>query len=298
MTPGQEVSAWRPPVPGLVEVLHARFTEHRYPMHVHDSWTLLIVDDGAVRYELDRHRRGTPLGTVSLLPPHVPHNGAPATAEGFRKRVLYLDTTQLDTSLTGPAVDGPDITDPLLRDRIGRLHTALAHPGEELEAESRLALVAARLHTHLRPDPPDQPPPPRGLAHDLRDLLDADLLTPPTLAEAGGLLHAHPTALVRAFSSAFGIPPHQYLTARRIDRARRLLLAGQPPAEVATAVGFHDQPHLNRHFRRFLGTTPGRFARPPGSPCPPGQPVRADLTPPSGQTSFAPASPDAHPSRS
>ncbi|MFB9368191.1 AraC family transcriptional regulator [Kitasatospora albolonga] len=301
MTPGQEVSAWRPPVPGLVEVLHARFTEHRYPMHVHDSWTLLIVDDGAVQYELDRHRRGTPLGTVSLLPPHVPHNGAPATAEGFRKRVLYLDTTQLDTSLTGPAVDGPDITDPLLRDRIGRLHTALARPGEELEAESRLALIAGRLRTHLRPDAPEGAPPPRGLAQDLRDLLDADLLAPPTLAEAGRLLHAHPTHLVRAFGAAFGIPPHQYLTARRIDRARRLLLAGQPPAEVATAVGFHDQPHLNRHFRRFLGTTPGRFTRPAGPDCPPGQPVRADLALPAGQTfpatSTSPTGPAAQTSR-
>jgi AraC-like DNA-binding protein len=32
-----------------------------------------------------------------------------------------------------------------------------------------------------------------------------------------------------------------------------------PPAEVATAAGFHDQPHLTRHFRRVTGTTPGRF---------------------------------------
>ncbi|MFJ8042823.1 AraC family transcriptional regulator [Kitasatospora sp. NPDC096147] len=282
MTPAQEtqqVTAWRPPVPGLVEVLHARFTEHRYPMHVHDSWTLLIVDDGAVRYELDRHRRGTPLGTVSLLPPHVPHNGAPATAEGFRKRVLYLDTTQLDTTLIGPAVDAPDLADPLLRDRIARLHTALTLPGEEWEAESRLALVAERLRTHLRPGAPVAPAP-RTLAHDLRDLLDAALPAPPTLAEAGRLLHAHPTHLVRAFGAAFGIPPHQYLTARRIDRARRLLLAGQPPAAVATAVGFHDQPHLNRHFRRFLGTTPGRFARS-------GPPLRAELPGPTGQTSPA-----------
>ncbi|WP_037826083.1 AraC family ligand binding domain-containing protein, partial [Streptomyces sp. NRRL S-1896] len=149
--PRQEVSAWRPAVPGVVEVFHARFTEHAYPMHVHDAWTLLIVDDGAVRYDLDRHERGTPDGTVSLLPPQVPHNGSPATSGGFRKRVLYLDMTQLDASLIGPAVDTPDLADPLLRSRVGQLHTVLADPDGALEAESRLAFVGERLRGHLRP---------------------------------------------------------------------------------------------------------------------------------------------------
>jgi AraC-like DNA-binding protein len=44
-----------------------------------------------------------------------------------------------------------------------------------------------------------------------------------------------------------------------VDLARRLVLGGMPPAQVATAAGFHDQPHLTRHFRRVTGTTPGRF---------------------------------------
>ena len=61
---------------------------------------------------------------------------------------------------------------------------------------------------------------------------------------------------------AFGIAPHQYLTSRRVDRARRLLLDGRPPGEVAALTGFHDQSHLTRHFRRLVGVTPGRYARP------------------------------------
>ncbi|GLW58423.1 AraC family transcriptional regulator [Kitasatospora phosalacinea] len=258
-TPPEETTAWRPRVPGVVEVFHAHFTAHRYPMHVHDSWTLLIVDDGAVRYDLDRHHRGTPRDTVSLLPPHVPHNGSPATEDGFRKRVVYLELDRLGSELIGPAVDGPDLADPLLHRRVGQLHTVLGAPGEELEAESRLALIAERLHRHLRPRATAAPPAP-GLAQGLRDLLDARLTERTTLDDAAHRLHAHPAHLVRTFTAAFGLPPHQYLTARRIDRARRLLLDGHPPAAVATTLGFHDQSHLNRHFRRIVGTTPGRFA--------------------------------------
>lgn len=261
MAEAQETSAWRPPVAGVVEVFHAHFTEHAYPMHVHDAWTLLIVDDGAVRYDLGRSEHGTPVGTVSLLPPQVPHNGSPATPHGFRKRVLYLDMTRLDARFIGPAVDSPDLADPLLRTRVGQLHQALARPGDELEAESRLALVGERLRAHLRPRPvPAAPRRDPGLARRLRDLLDAHLRDGLTLDEAACRLHAHPTHLVRAFSTAFGIPPHQYVMSRRVDLSRRMLLDGLPPAEVATAVGFYDQSHFTRHFKRLLGTAPGRYA--------------------------------------
>jgi len=258
--PEQEVSAWRPRVPGVVEVFHAHFTEYAYPMHVHDAWTLLIVDDGAVRYDLDRHEHGTPHDTVSLLPPHVPHNGSPATPHGFRKRVLYLDGTHLPDDLIGSAVDRPDLRDPQLRLRVGQLHTALDHPGDELEAESRLTLIAERLHAHLRPSAPAPSGDP-ALARTLRELLDERVTEGIALDEAARLVHAHPAHLVRAFSGAYGIAPHQYLMSRRVDRARRLLLDGRPPGEVAAATGFYDQSHLTRHFRKLVGVTPGRYSR-------------------------------------
>ncbi|MFI9766886.1 AraC family transcriptional regulator [Streptomyces sp. NPDC052415] len=259
MAAQRDVTAWRPRVPGVVEVFHAHFTEYAYPMHVHEAWTLLIVDDGAVRYDLDRHEHGTPRGTVTLLPPHVPHNGAPATPHGFRKRVLYLDTSRLAGDLIGAAVDTPELRDPLLRHRVGQLHTALARPGDELEAESRLTLVGERLRTHLRARPESGARFGPALARHLRELLDERVVEGLSLQEAAGLLQAHPAHLVRAFSTAYGIAPHQYLNSRRVDRARRLLLDGRPIGEVATATGFYDQAHLTRHFRKLVGTPPGRY---------------------------------------
>jgi AraC-like DNA-binding protein len=259
---GETVTAWRPDLPGVTEVFHARFTEHAYPAHTHDAWTLLIIDDGAVRYDLDRHQHGALRSLVTLLPPHVPHDGRAATEAGFRKRVLYLETALLDTELIGRAVDRPGWADPVLRQRVHQLHRVLARPGETLEGQSRLALIVERLGQRLR----GQPGRPRaaldpGVADRLRDLLDAHLTDGLSLDEAAAWLGAHPTHLVRAFSQAHGMPPHRYLTGRRVDLARRLLLAGQPPAQVAVHAGFYDQSHLTRHFTRMLGTTPGRFAR-------------------------------------
>lgn len=258
---GSHVHAWRPAVPGIAEVFHAYYVDHAYPSHTHNVWTLLIVDDGAIRFDLDRHQHGVVRPSVMLLPPHVPHDGRSATRHGFRKRVLYLDTSILGPELAGAAVDNPSVPDRRLRHRIHRLHQALVRPEDAFEADSRLAFILERLSLHLRRQAPARAHTTApGLATQLRDLIDARTVEGITLREAADLLHAHPTHLVRAFTHTHGLPPHQYLTGRRIELARRLLLAGQRPAEVATATGFHDQSHLTRHFKRHLGVSPTRYA--------------------------------------
>lgn len=255
------VTAWRPAVPGIAEVFHAHFTDHAYPMHTHDAWTLLLVDDGAVRYDLDRHANAASPAQVTLLPPHVPHDGRAATERGFRKRVIYLDADVVGADLAGAAVDRPAVADPLLRHRVHQLHEVLRAPGAELEAQSRLALLGERLRHRLarvdRATPRRDP----GVARRLRELLDARVPDGLGLDEAARLLGTSATHLVRAFTRELGVPPHRYLTGRRVDLARRLLLDGMPPAQVAVAAGFHDQAHLGRHFRRLVGTTPARYAQ-------------------------------------
>ena len=257
------VRAWKPAVPGIHEVFHARFVEHAYPPHTHDTWTVFIVDEGAIRYDLEARHRGAAGSRVTILPPHVVHDGRPATGDGFRKRVLYVGTDILDERLTGRTVDHPDIADPAVVRGLGALHRALQGPDDGFAAEELFADFVHRLRERLGDRPTaDAQRPDHEVAADLRDLLDTRASEPVTLAEASRLLGASPGHLTRCFTRAFGIPPHRYLLARRIDAARKRLLDGQPPALVAADVGFHDQAHLTRHFKRHVGTTPARFARP------------------------------------
>jgi AraC-like DNA-binding protein len=183
------------------------------------------------------------------------------TASGFTKRVLYLDRGLFDDRWVGRAVDAPTLADPALHRRIGRLHAALARPEDSLEGASRLAFVVERVLHHLSGRPPSAPAPDRTVARRLRELLDACVPEGCTLDDAAARLEVTPTHLIRAFGREYGMPPHQYLTGRRVELARRLLLSGRPPAQVAALAGFYDQSHLNRHFRRMLGTTPSRYAR-------------------------------------
>ena len=147
----ERVRAWRPALAGVSEVLHAHFTDHSYPAHVHEHWTVLLVDSGGVDYTLDRTRQQAVAGRVTVLPPYVCHDGRAASPGGFDKRVLYVDERWLPERLTGAALRSPTLTDPALARAVSGLHEVLGSPGDELEAESRLALVAQRITEHLDP---------------------------------------------------------------------------------------------------------------------------------------------------
>ena len=256
------MTAWRPPVAGITEVFHAHIVDWSYPAHSHDTWTVLIVDRGAIDYSLDTRRCAAAGASVAILPPGVVHDGQPAggAREGFWKRNLYLEADQLPVESIGAAVDKTVLTDEVLRRALSELHDSLVTGEEALDGESRLALIRDRILRHLRPlTVPETPE--IGIAHQLRQLLDERAVQPLRLGDAAAMLDRSVPHLVRSFTSTFGVSPHAYLVGRRIDAARPLLLAGLPTAEVAATVGFYDQAHFTRHFKRHLSTTPARYAR-------------------------------------
>jgi AraC-like DNA-binding protein len=250
-------------VPGVREVLHARHVEHAYPIHTHDVWTVLLVDQGAIRYDLDRRHHGAESSMVSILPPYVVHDGRPATADGYRKRVIYVEPDVIGEALIGLAVDRPALPDPRLREAVSALDGALGCIDDGLEAETRLHLVAERIRGALGASPiatPGADPVAVDLAVEaFRAYLDEHLFEPVTISAAAETLGVGPTHLARGFKATFGIAPHAYVVTRRLEIARDRILAGQPLADVASEVGFFDQAHLTRRFKRFLGVTPGRF---------------------------------------
>ena len=258
------MEAWVPGIPGIREVFHARMLDYAYPPHCHDTWAILIVDDGAITYDLDRRERFAAGQTVTILPPGVPHDGRPAPgAEGFRKREFYLDETLLPGGLTGAAVDRASLSDGPLRAALARLHDHLVLDGPDLAlgAEAGISLVAERITGHLAGRPRSPAPPSGAVARRLREFLDSRVRDDVRLADAAALLDRSVPHLVRSFTREFGLSPYAYVLGRRIDAARGLLLQGGAPAEVAAAAGFYDQAHFTRHFERHTSVTPAAYAR-------------------------------------
>jgi AraC-like DNA-binding protein len=80
-----------------------------------------------------------------------------------------------------------------------------------------------------------------------------------SLEELAGVACLSPFHFHRLFVKNTGMSPHEYVIQIRIDRARELLLKGNSIAEVSTDVGFVDQSHFTRFFKRVVGIAPGRF---------------------------------------
>jgi AraC-like DNA-binding protein len=261
MPPGCSVTAWRPAVPGIREVFHARIRDYAYPAHCHDTWTVLIVDAGAISYDLDTRHCGAAGLTIAILPPGVIHTGQPAPgARGFRKRNLYLDEAFLPQRLVGAAVDHTNLTDTQLRAALCGLHDSLVAREEPLDGEARLALIGDRILDHIGITNTSERRTEPAVAFQLRALLDERLPGSLSLAPAAAALGRSVPHLVRSFTTTFGVSPHAYTIGRRVELARKLLLSGINAADVATQAGFYDQAHFTRHFRRYTSATPARYA--------------------------------------
>jgi AraC-like DNA-binding protein len=180
----------------------------------------------------------------------------------FDEAAIALARAALGHRPVAPKLDGIDRGDPRVR-ALARLHACLladgaAAPGlEDAYCEALAALVA--LTSDADPAPMHRSAWGIAVAR-ARELLDARLTETVTLDELAVHARLDKYRLCRAFRDEFGLPPHAYVTHRRISLAQRLLARGVPQAEVAASVGLYDQSQLHRHFKRIVGVTPGAYA--------------------------------------
>ncbi|MEP4928347.1 MAG: AraC family transcriptional regulator [Hyphomicrobiales bacterium] len=94
-----------------------------------------------------------------------------------------------------------------------------------------------------------------------RELIEAEYDRSIHLDELASLSNLSQSQVIRAFTTQFGTSPHQYLLACRLNKAKRRLLSGgdETLAQLAVDLGFSDQSHFTRLFRRATGVTPNQF---------------------------------------
>ncbi|MFQ4139070.1 helix-turn-helix transcriptional regulator [Nodosilinea sp. PGN35] len=94
----------------------------------------------------------------------------------------------------------------------------------------------------------------------VKEYVDANLHQELKLVELAAIAQISPAYFARLFKQSEGISPHQYILQRRVEQAQALLRHSELSlAEIAVRVGFCDQSHLTRCFKRLVGITPTQF---------------------------------------
>ncbi|WP_414447927.1 AraC family ligand binding domain-containing protein [Burkholderia sp. 22PA0099] len=257
-------------VPGLV-LGDARFSEFRFDRHYHLDFHVGIVTDGVQRQQVGGNSLLLGPGSISLMPPGEVHDGtrvgdAAYSLKTFRLPPAWLAdiADELAGGANGPVLHGATLTDPALAQRLSTIHTALR--SEDLDGplglQSAWLLALERLFVQSRGFVPREVG--GGLAdvqwRRVRDYCEAHLAEKITLESLAALCETDRFVFLKLFKQTTSMTPHAWLVRLRLERACMMLHHGtQSIAQVAQAVGFYDQSHFNRAFRRAFGCAPSRY---------------------------------------
>ena len=99
-----------------------------------------------------------------------------------------------------------------------------------------------------------------GAMRRVREYVEAHLSESVDLVALASVVGLSIHHFARGFKQSAGVTPHHYVTQKRVEHARDMLVQSDlSVSEIAIAVGFADQSHLTRHFRQMLGITPGQL---------------------------------------
>ena len=262
---------WRLGDPGEPELLKATFRTRTFARHAHDRFAIGVIEAGGLAFRYRGEEVLAPAGWVNLAFPGEAHSGRAADSDGWTYRMLYLDPLQMNAVAKDldpqahemPFIPAGAVWDPVLARRIAKLHRFCEDPDSEpFERQTRLGMIlqdVLRHHSVSKVERPAQKL--RREVQVARRFIEGNFKQHILLDELAALTGMNPYGLVRSFTQELGIPPHAYLVQVRVRRAAALLRQDASLVSAALDVGFSDQSHLNRHFLRCYGITPGVYGQ-------------------------------------
>jgi AraC family transcriptional regulator len=249
-----------------VETPNHCFSQHLITIHLNHAVVMKeqLLND---RLRCDRFRNGD----ICLIPATAPVLVRLQDASEFIS--LHLDPIfmkQIAAEIVDPdqleIVPQFKLNDPL----IYQLGIALKANLESESVYSRLYTesMATALSTHLLQHYSIRKPKIKSYSDGLSSVqlgqvteyIHQHLAQNPSLTSMAEIVHMSLFYFSRLFKQSTGLTPHQYLLKCRTDRAKQLLkTTNRSIADIAGQVGFVDQSHLNRHFKRHFGVSPSQL---------------------------------------
>ncbi|WP_411994694.1 AraC family transcriptional regulator [Agarivorans sp. DSG3-1] len=251
----------------FIELRQARHSQACYHSHSHDEFSFGLIDTGdAVYKNMQQQHRITAGHNVTINPGDV-HSCNPKQG-AWSYRMLFVDSHWVgelqQEILVKPASDYQPFeqhyaNDPATFTLLAELFSAIKHDHDGLQQESLLIQFFESQFgqgADVRRDASCLAKPQiKRVQECIQDQLSCSLSLS-ELAEVAGLSRYH---LVRSFKRRYGLSPHAFQLNQRINRAKTLLREGSSIADTALTLGFADQSHFQRNFKKRLALTPRQY---------------------------------------
>ena len=271
----QNTRVWQPKGFAGVEVgIKRRAPVISFPTQVMQTYDIVLngVGQGEVRYSGSHYSFDDTDGLVFIQQPGETYFGeftgevgasgaclslSPETMRDLQRTLGVAETPHFPDLLPPEAVNEP------LARLTGETLQAFEEPANHVEREAKLLGLVFALLKYAS----NTPPPERKLGQEhraavlVREVLHAHPGANPTLDELTALTGLGKRYLMGVFKRDVGVSVHAYMQAVSVQEAKRRLIRGEEISQTAYELGFYDQAHFTKVFKRFTNVTPGQFRR-------------------------------------
>jgi AraC-like DNA-binding protein len=260
---------WRHPAVAHMEIRNVEDgRSFSHARHSHATFSIGAITQGQSTYLNGDSSRLISAGSVVLMNPGVVHACNPVHDQPWAYRMFYVDAQWLAALQQHPNTGTRTSFVPFVQtysadvslfDELDDLyHTLTASDCAPSIMQGATLRFFQQLVARLQPVSDDAKCVPHKMVR-AAEFIREHCAGPLRLKDIASAVQLSPSYLIRAFKVCHGLTPHGYLIDCRLKLARDCLRRGEDIAQVAARVGFADQAHLQRLFKRALATTPGQY---------------------------------------
>ncbi len=259
-----ETLFWRAKNLDGLELFRAKNTNYSYPKHSHNAYSIGTIETGMAINYCWGEKQYFGQNSLVLFNPEEVHTGYSADANSSY-RMLYIDEKTfakfLEEKQALPSFEKKLIYSPKWAKRIKQLHKSFELTDSSLFYEESIFLTIQELRREFAKHPLEPKKSEHVAVKTVKDFLEENYHQGISIDELAKLTNLNRAYLMRIFRKETALPIYSYLLQIRIKHAKNMLINGQDASNIALDLGFSDQSHFIRSFKRITGSTPGRFAK-------------------------------------
>lgn len=250
-----------------IELRIAKDSTSCYAKHTHEEFSVGAVDSGCSRYFNNNDEYIIQKGSTVVINPLEVHACNPMPDTHWSYKMMYVCPIWLGEIQSMLFNQDSDKFVPFSMHHIEKIDIytqfqalagSIIAQSDNLEVEEASIAFFSQLFLLSNPMQVNKLPPKMNiaLAYDFVRENYRKNISIKDIANITALSEYH---VIHAFRRNYGITPHAMQITLRINEAKKLLKQGMSIVSVAAELGFHDQSHFHRNFKKRVAVTPAEY---------------------------------------